>query len=641
MTKGAGLRLYRACVRCRSRKTRCDLHSTGDPGKPPCLKCSREGADCVLAGSRPGKGKGKPSPTQYTYRITGNTTHGDLSAHSNLQNPSDALLILAHAAGEPDDQPLPGGQMARRPRKQGGRQLLASDNMVLWDESIAVAPITKRSPARAIGQSKRLYLSIRLYKIASYHANYHQFFPIVPTSILDPTNICEALKSKSFLITAVLVIALKDDMNLSSTHKAIWDYFRQRILDKIVLSGAMISSWIQVPSGIVTYLSDRQISIRMGQAFWCRGPGLSARFTVEDFPSLQSQGTNEEDLASWIQAQVELTTLFGNAHDILFASKARTVELITRGDYVKYIDDTTRALSAWKHAWRSIVVSKHLLSCLTLMHDYLRLYVNAFAFRQLTAEDNRIEARTLDLPNSAMASADARHIYDALVAAETLLRVFIEDFDAEKHLRYMPARFYLYEIHSSVFLYKVHASGAIPTGRYPQTTSLIARFITHLTTISSDEKHLSTRYARLLHRLWFRPEQPAPECSNDASGSGLGAADPSYHTHASLASYQHPGSTLASIHLSLIHGPTVPAGSNDGGAGILDELSLEPFDCMETMDGFFAMPPVFPYDLSVFFNGKMSEGDAVFSRVDQETGAGILVANWTGDVNRSAWDLSF
>jgi hypothetical protein len=37
---------------------------------------------------------------------------------------------------------------------------------------------------------------------------------------------------------------------------------------------------------------------------------------------------------------VELTTLFGNAHDILFASKSRTVELITRGDYVKYIDDT-------------------------------------------------------------------------------------------------------------------------------------------------------------------------------------------------------------------------------------------------------------------------------------------------------------
>jgi hypothetical protein len=119
----------------------------------------------------------------------------------------------------------------------------------------------------------------------------------------------------------------------------------------------------------------------MGQAFWCRGPGLSRRFTAQDFPSLQPNHANNEDLASWIQAQVELTTLFGNAHDILFASKSHTVKLITRGDYVKYIDDTSRAMTAWEHAWQSIAVSKHLKSFLTLMKDYLRLYVNAFAFQ--------------------------------------------------------------------------------------------------------------------------------------------------------------------------------------------------------------------------------------------------------------------
>lgn len=42
-----------------------------------------------------------------------------------------------------------------------------------------------------------------------------------------------------------------------------------------------------------------------------------------------------------------------------------------------------------------------------------------------------------------MASVDARHIYDALDAADSLLKIFIEDFDPVKHLRYMPARFYL------------------------------------------------------------------------------------------------------------------------------------------------------------------------------------------------------
>lgn len=201
----------------------------------------------------------------------------------------------------------------------------------------------------------------------------------------------------------------------------------------------------------VTYLSDRQISIRMGQAFWCRGPGLAVPVTAEDFPSLRSQSPGDEDLAKWIQAQVELTTLFGNAHDILFPSKARTVELIMRGDYVKYIDDTTRALSAWKFKWRSVSAPRHLRSCLALMQEYLRLYVSAFAFQAVLYRASRLvpdeglhgKEHTLDFPDSTMASPDARYIYDALDAAESLLTIFIEDFDPEKHLRYIPARFYL------------------------------------------------------------------------------------------------------------------------------------------------------------------------------------------------------
>lgn len=42
-----------------------------------------------------------------------------------------------------------------------------------------------------------------------------------------------------------------------------------------------------------------------------------------------------------------------------------------------------------------------------------------------------------------MASGDARHVYEALDAAESLLKIFIENFDPEKHLRFMPSRFYL------------------------------------------------------------------------------------------------------------------------------------------------------------------------------------------------------
>lgn len=89
------------------------------------------------------------------------------------------------------------------------------------------------------------------------------------------------------------------------------------------------------------------------------------------------------------------------------------------------------------------------------MREYLRLYVSAFAFQavlyrasRFTQEESRTEERlglgkSLDFPNTTMASPDARYIYDALDAAESLLKIFIEDFDAQEHLRYMPARFYL------------------------------------------------------------------------------------------------------------------------------------------------------------------------------------------------------
>lgn len=197
----------------------------------------------------------------------------------------------------------------------------------------------------------------------------------------------------------------------------------------------------------VTYLSDRQISIRMGQAFWSRGPALSARFTADDFPSLQPQYTSGEDFASLLQAQVELTTLFGNAHDILFASKQRTGELMTRGDYTKYIDDASRAIVAWDLVWNGLTCSKHLKSCLKMMEKYLRLYVNAFAFQAVlyraSTSGTQEVSKSACFPHSAMASPDARHVYEAVDAAEALLRIAIEDINAKKYLRYIPARFYL------------------------------------------------------------------------------------------------------------------------------------------------------------------------------------------------------
>ena len=38
----------------RNRKSRCDLYTSGEPGRPPCERCIREQHECVLGGSRRG-----------------------------------------------------------------------------------------------------------------------------------------------------------------------------------------------------------------------------------------------------------------------------------------------------------------------------------------------------------------------------------------------------------------------------------------------------------------------------------------------------------------------------------------------------------------------------------------------------------
>lgn len=356
----------------------------------------------------------------------------------------------------------------------------------------------------------------------------------------------------------------------------------------------------------VTYLSDRQISIRMGQAFWCRGPALSARFTAQDFPSLQPHHPHSEDFASFLQAQVELTTLFGNAHDILFASRSRTAELMLRGDYVKYIDDVSKAMAAWQRAWRSIGVPPYLRSCMTLMQEYLRLYVNAFAFQAVLYRAGPRQSNTDSIdapkpkpyfPDSTMATGDARHIYEAVDAAEKLLRIVTEDIDPTRHLRYMPARFYLcvapelimimilvpcpastdqsrYEIHSSVFLFKAHAAGAISSGKHFETSALMQRFISVLRTAAVDDNHIASRYAELLNRLWFhRPDVTMSRNLNPDSTN----TEPS--------------------HTGLVDPLSMLSSDATCGQMLFDDIGLQPFDCTDTMDTLFAMPPaVFPWD---------------------------------------------
>ncbi|PYH72059.1 fungal specific transcription factor domain-containing protein [Aspergillus vadensis CBS 113365] len=259
---------------------------------------------------------------------------------------------------------------------------------------------------------------------------------------------------------------------------------------------------------IFTYLADRQISIQMGQAFWSRGPSLSTRFRTQDYPSLQPDVTGGTDYASFVQAQVELTTIFGNTHDILYALKSRTLQIMVVGDYSKYLDDSSKAMEMWKETWSNVDIPPSLHCLLNLQFRYLQLYVNAFAFQAVlyrsskTITNTSHEDNTPLFPDSVMASPDARHIYAAISAARDLLQAFVEEMTPSAIVKFLPVRYYLYEIYASVFLFKAYSVGAIPPDESQTYFNLTRQFISMLKAAATSQTHIAHRYAKLLGHLW-------------------------------------------------------------------------------------------------------------------------------------------
>ncbi|RDL38136.1 uncharacterized protein BP5553_05569 [Venustampulla echinocandica] len=279
---------------------------------------------------------------------------------------------------------------------------------------------------------------------------------------------------------------------------------------------------------IFVYISDRQISVRMGQSFWSRGPSLSSRFTADDFPSLQLSEDAEHSYASVLQATIELTQLLHNVHDILYSAKARTLQMMLSGDYNRYLDDFRKALSTWQDCWGNLKASPKLHSTLRIVIEYVRLYVNAFSFQSILSRASRNGIATSSpfrrdrvqslFPQGIMASADGAYIYEAVNAARNILSIAVET-DPVAHIRYMPFRFYVYTIYSAVFLYKADFFGAFSAVEHNDVMDLVRRFIRVLSDAATSDRHIGYRYSKLLKRLWFN-EKTSPTTLSTARPEG-------------------------------------------------------------------------------------------------------------------------
>lgn len=121
-------------------------------------------------------------------------------------------------------------------------------------------------------------------------------------------------------------------------------------------------------------MCDRDVSVRLGKGFWSRGPGPMTILHSQDFPSLQPASDMDDDYATIFQANLELTQLFSNAHDILYSRKGPGWTLMLQGDYVKYIvsypskakdsptkdpqDDFRAAIRVWQNTWGTLTCEK-------------------------------------------------------------------------------------------------------------------------------------------------------------------------------------------------------------------------------------------------------------------------------------------
>lgn len=105
-------------------------------------------------------------------------------------------------------------------------------------------------------------------------------------------------------------------------------------------------------------------------------------------------------------------------------------------------------------------VTSPVKASLVLSFEFLRLYINAFAFQ---ANLNRAPARdgqegsgkTSGLFDDLASKPDARFIYESIDAASSLLSILNSFIDPVAGLKCMPLKYCLYVIYAAVFLFKV------------------------------------------------------------------------------------------------------------------------------------------------------------------------------------------
>lgn len=230
------------------------------------------------------------------------------------------------------------------------------------------------------------------------------------------------------------------------------------------------------------------------------------------------------------------------------------MHMVLRGDYNRYLDDFRHSISVWQDRWDQLKTSPKLNCTLRILKEYVRLYANAFSFQSILSRavhDNCITGTMAPRPKQApslfpqgiMASPDGAYAFEALDAARAIL-IIVSQADPVAQIRYMPFRFYVYDleaqyfkyafpdfgdryiIYSAVFLYKADFFGTFSRAERTEIAHLVQQITHVLEEAAASDSHIGSRYAKLLTQMWLSGENKPGAQNNNVNGPSVHSGDP-------------------------------------------------------------------------------------------------------------------
>ncbi|KAG4027873.1 hypothetical protein MFRU_026g00550 [Monilinia fructicola] len=489
-------------------------------------------------------------------------------ASTDLQNPSDTLNLLADVATNADRE---SNTLNNNEVRGVNLQNNNVPNVQQIQDSSRIGGSFQYRPFL-----DGLISGLTIHNMfSSYKNNFHPYFPIAPKETFDHDRLPLLSRTEPNLFSAILTVASKDNEHI---HQICYEHTQGLIsminagskvgveaVEALLIFSQWIShcpkgegnigrgdedrvAWMVIGTAIrlgfflrldrtafkpgkneditkfnrerlawtACYICDRRVSVRVGRAFWSRGLGPLSGLLADNFSTLQPATSDDDNLAMILQANLESIQIFSNVYDILYSSKDNGGwKKMLEGRYAKHLDDFRMGIRSWDDKWGDLNCSEPQKGILRLTHEYLRLYVNAFAYQATMSRALSLsQAQTPSgsrppIPQIDASASDARFIYDSIDAAKSCITIFNEDIDI-RFIRYVPDCYYLFVVFSAVFLYKVRTTTTMSDEEREDVRRLITKMIERLEKASTGESHIGTKYSRLLQLLW----RSAPKKAN-------------------------------------------------------------------------------------------------------------------------------